>query len=49
MLMILSKFIIDEPPNKCYHSQVMYEIKRPGREWLMRFLLSKDLNALIEV
>ncbi|XP_019854499.1 PREDICTED: uncharacterized protein LOC105313471 [Amphimedon queenslandica] len=38
----------DKPPIKCYHSQVMYEIKRPGREWLMRFLVSKDLNALIE-
>ena len=40
---------LDKPPIKCYHSQVMYEIKRPGREWVMRYLLSKDLNALIEV
>ena len=27
----------------------MYDVKRPGREWLMRFLLGKDLNALSEV
>ncbi|XP_019854498.1 PREDICTED: uncharacterized protein LOC105313470 [Amphimedon queenslandica] len=40
--------LADKPPIKCYHSQVVYQIKRQGREWLMRFLLSKDLNALIE-
>ncbi|XP_019859060.1 PREDICTED: uncharacterized protein LOC109587263 [Amphimedon queenslandica] len=38
----------DKLPNKSYYGQVMYEVRRPGREWLMRFLLSKDLNALIE-
>ena len=27
----------------------MYEIKRPGREWLMIFLLCRDLNALSQV
>ena len=27
----------------------MYEIRSQGREWLMRFLLCKDLNALKEV
>ena len=27
----------------------MYEIIRPGREWLMKFLLCKDLNALSQV
>ena len=39
----------DESPIKCYDGQVIYEVKRPGREWLMRFLVCKDLNALIEV
>ena len=40
---------IDESPTNCYDGQVIYEVKRPGREWLMRFLVCKDLNALIEV
>ena len=41
--------IIDESPVKNYFGQVMYEKVRPEREWLMRFLLCKDLNALIKV
>ena len=44
--MILS---IDESPTKCYDGQVIYEVNRPGREWVMRFLLCKDLYALIKV
>uniref|UniRef100_A0A1X7T9G4 ZU5 domain-containing protein n=1 Tax=Amphimedon queenslandica TaxID=400682 RepID=A0A1X7T9G4_AMPQE len=40
--------LADKPPIKCYHSQVIYEIKRQGREWLMKFFVSKYLNALIE-
>ena len=36
-------------PDKHYFGQVIYEDKRPEREWLMRFLLCKDLNALIKV
>ena len=40
---------IDESPVKNYFGQVMYEIRSQGREWLMRFLLCKDLNALKEV
>ena len=41
--------LIVQPPLKYYFGQVMYDVKRPGREWLMRFLLGKDLNALSEV
>ena len=40
---------IDESPVKNYYGQVMYENKIHGRNWLMRFLLCKDLNALIKV
>ena len=40
---------IDQAPFNCYYGQVMYDNKRPGREWLMRFLTSKDLNAMIKV
>ena len=36
-------------PTKCYFGQVMYEIVRPGREWLMIFLLCKDFSALSQV
>ncbi|XP_019860001.1 PREDICTED: sacsin-like isoform X2 [Amphimedon queenslandica] len=35
-------------PEKLYFGQVMYETQKAGREWLMRFLLCKDLNALIQ-
>ena len=41
--------LIVQLPLKYYFGQVMYDVKRPGREWLMRFLLGKDLNALSEV
>ncbi|XP_019859507.1 PREDICTED: uncharacterized protein LOC109587727 [Amphimedon queenslandica] len=34
--------------NKSYYGQVMREERRPGREWLIKFLLCKDLNALKE-
>ena len=40
---------VDELPVKNYFGQVMYENKSQGRKWLMRFLLCKDLNALIKV
>ena len=40
---------IDQAPVNCYYGQVVYDVKRPGREWLMRFLSCKDLNALKEV
>ena len=36
------------PDNK-YACQVVYEVKCQGREWLMRFLVAKRLNALHEV
>ena len=36
-------------PTNRYFGQVMYENNRPGREWLMIFLLCKDLNALSQV
>ena len=39
----------EEPPVKLYYGQVMYEVRITGIEWLMRFLLCKDLNALIKV
>ena len=39
----------ESPVNKLYFGQVMYEVKTAGREWLMTFLLCKDLNALIKV
>uniref|UniRef100_A0A1X7SLH7 Uncharacterized protein n=1 Tax=Amphimedon queenslandica TaxID=400682 RepID=A0A1X7SLH7_AMPQE len=32
--------------NKSYYGQVMREVRRPGKEWLIKFLLCKDLNAL---
>ena len=35
--------------NKSYYGHVMREVKMPGREWLIKFLLSKDLNALKKV
>ena len=34
---------------KCYFGQVVYDVKKAGKEWLMRFQLGKDLNALSEV
>ena len=40
---------LDESPVKNYFGQVMYENKNQKRKWLMRFLLCKDLNALIQV
>ena len=36
------------PDNK-YVGQVVYEIKRHDSEWLMRFMVAKHLNALLEV
>ena len=39
----------DQLPSKCYFGQVMYEIIRPGREWLVTFLLCKDYDALSQV
>ena len=36
-------------PTNRYFGQVMYENIRPGREWLMIFLLCKDFDALSQV
>ena len=36
-------------PTNRYFGQVMYENIRPGREWLMIFLLCKDYDALSQV
>ena len=36
-------------PTNRYFGQVMYESIRPGREWLMIFLLCKDYDALSQV
>ena len=36
-------------PINHYFGQVMYKIIRPGRDWLMKFLLCKDFSALSQV
>ena len=41
--------MVVQPPVKLYVGQVTYEVEQQGRQWLMRFLVSKDLNALLEV
>ena len=46
---IYIRICIDQAPFNCYYGQVVYDVKRPGREWLMRFLTSKDLNAMNKV
>ena len=46
---IYIRICIDQAPFNCYYGQVVYDVKRSGREWLMRFLTSKDLNAMIKV
>ena len=46
---IYIRICIDQTPFNCYYGQVVYDIKRPGREWLMRFLTSKDLDAMVKV
>ncbi|XP_019856879.1 PREDICTED: uncharacterized protein LOC105314149 [Amphimedon queenslandica] len=48
MIHIPVEILEDESPVKLYFGQVMYEVRITGREWLMRFLLCQDLNALIE-
>ena len=32
-----------------YVGQVVYEVKKRNSEWLMRFIVAKDLNCLLEV
>ena len=46
---IYIRICIDQAPFNCYYGQVVYDVKRPGREWLMRFLTSKDLDAMVKV
>ena len=46
---IYIRICIDQAPFNCYYGQVVYDVKRPGREWLMSFLTSRDLNAMIKV
>ena len=46
---IIKRFRRRPSPTNRYFGQVMYENIRPGREWLMKFLLCKDLNALSQV
>ena len=46
---IYIRICIDQAPFNCYFGQVVYDVKRPGREWLMRFLTSKDLDAMVKV
>ena len=36
-------------PDKKYVAQVVYEVKRHNREWLIRFMAAKCLNALLKV
>ena len=36
-------------PDKKYVAQVVYEVKRHNREWLMRLMAAKCLNALLKV
>ena len=36
-------------PNIKYVGQVVYEVKHLNSEWLMRFIVTKHLNALSEV
>ena len=48
---------IDEPlsynnggsPDNVYYAQVVYQIRSPFNSWFMRFIVSKCLNALLEV
>ena len=35
--------------NNKYVAQIVYEVKCPGTKWLMRFVVAKHLNALLEV
>ena len=46
---IYIRICIDQAHFNCYYGQVVYDVKRPGREWLMRFLTSKDLDAMNKV
>ena len=46
---IYIRICIDQAPVNCYYGQVVFDVKRPGREWLMRFLTSKDLDAMVKV
>ncbi|XP_019857992.1 PREDICTED: uncharacterized protein LOC109586177 isoform X2 [Amphimedon queenslandica] len=48
MIQIPVEILEDESPVKLYFGQVIYEVRKTGREWLMRFLLCQDLNALVE-
>ena len=36
-------------PDKKYVAQVVYEVKRHNRKWLMRLMAAKCLNALLKV
>ena len=36
------------PDNK-YIGQVVYEVQEDNREWLMRFIVAKELDALLKV
>ena len=36
-------------PDIKYVGQVVYEVKHLNSEWLMRFIVTKHLNALLEV
>ena len=42
--------VVSKPfPCKKYVAQTVYEVKCPGTEWLMHFVVAKHLNALLEV
>ena len=40
---------IGSSPDDMYIGQVVYEVTRHDSEWLMRFMVTKDLNGLLEV
>ena len=44
-----SLFIVGLSLPKQYFCQVVYEIKRPGRKWLMKIFFGKDLGVIIKV
>ena len=41
--------VISSSPDSMYIGQVVYEVKHHDSQWLMRFIVAKDLNGLLEV
>ena len=47
--LLLCIAVSSSSPDKKYVAQVVYEVKQHNREWLMRLMAAKCLNALLKV